>query len=289
MRRAPSLSSIEAFLAAADCGSLREAADQLCLSASAVTRRIQALERHSGAALFDRSGGKIALTAAGRDAAARLRSAMQGVRDALNAQEDPTAPVRLRISRSLAGLWLAPRLARLPKQIALEFHSDLALEDVLANAADLGVFFGGAALGGLVAQELLPIQLSVVCAPRLADGRAPPPRDADLSAYSLLDLPPHIGLWRRLDPAARGSLSFDGVQAMYEAAAAGLGLAHGLHPLVEPYLASGRLVELPWIERAAGGAYYLVATRGGLRSEKVARVFDWLLAEAALAAPVSAN
>ncbi len=50
MQRAPSLSTIEAFLAAAERGSFRAAADRLCLSAAAVTRRIQAIDRHAGGA-----------------------------------------------------------------------------------------------------------------------------------------------------------------------------------------------------------------------------------------------
>ena len=59
MQRAPSLTTIEAFLAAAERGSFRAAADRLCLSAPAVTRRIQALERHADAALFERRAGGV--------------------------------------------------------------------------------------------------------------------------------------------------------------------------------------------------------------------------------------
>ncbi|HXZ14973.1 MAG TPA: LysR family transcriptional regulator [Roseiarcus sp.] len=57
MRRAPNLMSVEAFLAAAELGSFKAAADRLCLTAPAITRRIQALERHSGRSLFDRGAG----------------------------------------------------------------------------------------------------------------------------------------------------------------------------------------------------------------------------------------
>jgi LysR family transcriptional regulator, glycine cleavage system transcriptional activator len=68
---------------------------------------------------------------------------------------------------------------------------------------------------------------------------------------------------------------------MYEAVASGLGLAPGVHPLVEPYLASGRLVELPGFRRMAAGAYQLVTARRALRSRSVAMVRDWPLREAA--------
>ena len=67
---------------------------------------------------------------------------------------------------------------------------------------------------------------------------------------------------------------------MYEAVASGLGFAPGVHPLVEPYLQSGRVVELPGFGRMKGGAYQLVTTRRALRSRSVSLVRDWLLREA---------
>lgn len=278
MRRAPSLSAIEAFLAVADGGSVRRAADQLCLSASAVTRRVQALERHADAALFDRSGGRLTLTAAGSHLRERLQTAVQGLRSALTAVDDP--PVRLRISRSVAALWLAPRLRRAPRGVAIELCADVTPADLRNGAADLGLFFGGAA-EGLGVQALLPIALSIVSAPRLADGRPAPSAPADLSAFARLDLAGQNDLWRIHAPASPRALTFDGIHALYEAAASGLGLAHGLHPLVEAYLTNGRLIELPWIERSAAGAYALVAAPNALRSRKVCELRDWLADEMA--------
>ena len=279
MRRAPSLAAIEAFLAVAECGGVKRAAESLCLSASAVTRRVQALEHHTGARLFDREGGRLALTVAGAALRERLRSAMQGRSHALEG-EDSTTPVRLRISRSLAALWLAPRLKRAPPGIGLTFDADLGAVDLRQGAADLGFFFGGGG-DGLSVQALLPIALSVVSAPRLADGRPAPMAPCEISGFARLDLAGQEGLWRRHAPECARPLTFDGIYPLYEAAASGLGLAQGIHPLVEPYLASGRLVELPWIERAAAGAYALVAAPNALRSRKVAKLRDWLAEEAA--------
>ena len=285
MRRAPPLSTIEAFLAAAELGGFRAAADRLCLSAPAVTRRIQALERHAGAALFERRAGGVRLTAAGRDLAARMGPALDGIRAALLSPDDPAIPVRLRASRSLAGLWLAPRLSRLPEGVALELRSDLTLEGCLGGAADLGIFFDPPPTTPAISERLLAVEITVVAAPRLADGRAAPNDASSLSSCSLIDLAGQSWFWPRAFPGARPSLTFDGVQAMYEAVASGLGLAPGVHPLVEPYLASRRLVELPSFGRAPGGAYYLVASRRTLRSQKVAAVRDWLVSEASGPAP----
>ena len=276
MQRAPNLTAIEAFLAAAELGSFKAAADRLCLTAPAITRRIQALERHSGTSLFDRGAGGVTLTAAGRDLAERMGPAVEELRTAFATADDPGTPVRLRLSRSLAGLWLAPRLSRLPKGVALDLRSDLTLEACLAGNADLGIFYEPRP----PAERLIPVEISVVSAPRLADGHAAPRDPTEVHSVTLIDLAGQSWFWRRTAPGLRASLTFDGAQAMYEAVASGLGLAPGVHPLVEPYLASGRVVELPGFGRIAAGAYQLVTTRRALRSRSVALVRDWLLREA---------
>ena len=54
MRRLPPLTAIEAFVQVARLGSIKAAAEELSLSSPALTRRIQALERHVGHTLFER-------------------------------------------------------------------------------------------------------------------------------------------------------------------------------------------------------------------------------------------
>ena len=263
MQRAPNLTAIEAFLAAAELGSFKAAADRLCLTAPAITRRIQALERHSGTPLFDRGAGGVTLTAAGRDLLERMGPAVEELRTAFATADDPGTPVRLRLSR-------------LPKGVALDLRSDLTLEACLAGNADLGIFYEPRP----PAERLIPVEISVVSAPRLADGHAAPRDPTEVQSVPLIDLAGQSWFWRRTAPGSRASLTFDGAQAMYEAVASGLGLAPGVHPLVEPYLASGRVVELPGFGRIAAGAYQLVTTRRALRSRSVALVRDWLLREA---------
>ncbi len=281
MQRAPSLSTIEAFLAAAELGSFRAAANRLCLSAPAVTRRIQALERHAGAALFERRAGGVALTEAGRELAARMGPALDQLRAALGSSDEALRPVRLRASRSFAGLWLAPRFERLPEGMTLDLRSDLTLEGVVGGGADLGIFFDPAPTPQASAEMLLSVEIAVVGAPRFVGGRTP--EDARATSVPLIELAGQPRFWPDRIPGARAALTFDGLQAMYEAAASGLGLAPGAHPLVEPYLASGRLVEWPEFGRRPFGAYRLVATRQSLRAKNVAALRDWLMREAAAA------
>jgi len=78
--------------------------------------------------------------------------------------------------------------------------------------------------------------------------------------------------------------SFDNLQLVYEAAAANLGVAIGLDPLVRPYLQSGRLVRL-WPERVMlSRSFHLVRRADAGRDAHFARFERWMSGEAARAA-----
>jgi DNA-binding transcriptional LysR family regulator len=61
------LDDIRAFLVIAELQSFSQAAERLAVSQSALTRRIQKIEDHLGARLFDRSTRRVDLTAVGRE------------------------------------------------------------------------------------------------------------------------------------------------------------------------------------------------------------------------------
>ncbi len=71
---------LRAFLETADAGSLSRAARQLMLSQPSLTAQIQRLEKHLGAALFDRHGRGVTLTDAGSALYPRARRILDDVR-----------------------------------------------------------------------------------------------------------------------------------------------------------------------------------------------------------------
>lgn len=76
---------LHTFVAAAESGSLTSAARALGMTQSAVSRRIAALEKEVGAALFRRTPDGVTLTPAGRAYMRRIpaiRTAMRAVSDA---------------------------------------------------------------------------------------------------------------------------------------------------------------------------------------------------------------
>ena len=86
--RLPPLNGLRAFEAAARHMSFKYAADELCVTAGAVSQHVKALETALGIKLFRRSARAIALTAEGRDYLPSIRTAFEVIAKATEA----TAP-----------------------------------------------------------------------------------------------------------------------------------------------------------------------------------------------------
>jgi DNA-binding transcriptional LysR family regulator len=99
-------------------GSLRKVSEALHVTQPAITQALQGLERAFGVALVDRERRGVQLTAAGRAALARLRSARSEITAACEAAQAPERPL-LRIGSSpMAALDVLPRaLTRLRKAV----------------------------------------------------------------------------------------------------------------------------------------------------------------------------
>jgi LysR family glycine cleavage system transcriptional activator len=99
----PSLNGLRAFEAAARHMSFKHAADELCVTAGAVSQHVKALETALGVKLFRRSARAIALTTEGRQYLPSIRTAFEVIAKATEA----TAPglrgrkLRLGIARGL--------------------------------------------------------------------------------------------------------------------------------------------------------------------------------------------
>jgi DNA-binding transcriptional LysR family regulator len=59
--------AMQAFVKVADAGSFAQAAEQLSVSTSVVTRHVSSLEKHLGIRLLQRTTRKVVLTEAGAD------------------------------------------------------------------------------------------------------------------------------------------------------------------------------------------------------------------------------
>lgn len=283
LRKAPSFESVEIFVAAARAESFRSVARDLALSPSAVSRRIAALEEFLGVRLFDRSGPLPALNAAGRRYLELVEPGLRAITDATDGLARPQGDrLRVATSHSFASTWLLPRLPALLDETGIDVELVMAgdLEVLASNQAQLGIWGGRSSGGGLTALRLFDVCAIPVSTERLANGRAAPLGAEDLETFPLVSVRHPHDLWERwLGVQPRDMRTYDTLQMMYEAAAAGLGVALAAPLLSEPFLASGRLRPC-WEEaRPLGLSYDLFrrSDRGMLRMEKV--FIDWLQAK----------
>lgn len=148
---------LEAFLAVADLGSFQRASEQLNLSQSALSRRIQKLEEVLGVMLIERTTRSMKLTLAATGFRVRAQSMLDEAMEALRALGDESDSVRSR--QALVTVAAVPTathhiLPSVIKDFAAAGHSarirvlDLFANDVAEavaqGEADFGISFIGA-------------------------------------------------------------------------------------------------------------------------------------------------
>jgi len=144
--KGPTLTAMRAFEAAARLGSFVAAAEELSVTAGAVSQHIKALEGWAGLALFQRSAQGVALTEAGRTLQPSFKTAFDALADATHALRNLSAQVEIHIAAlpSIAQLWLPPRLGKIRSHFPHLKFSVTALEkppSLRRDLFDLALFF----------------------------------------------------------------------------------------------------------------------------------------------------
>lgn len=139
-----SLNALRVFAVAANAASFKQAAQQLDLSQSAITRHIQTLEEQLGAPLFRRDNRVHALTPAGEVLAAKLlqlfQQIEQSVQQARDCGDEQVTTLRVVVADSLLRWWLASRLADFNAiyphiRLQLDTYADGTEETLLSDTA----------------------------------------------------------------------------------------------------------------------------------------------------------
>ena len=110
-----SLDMVRGFVAVGRRMSITQAAQDLCLTQSAVSRQVAALEAQLGVRLLVRGHRSIAFTPEGERLFRSADGALQQLQDVLGSisTRGVPRPVTLSASIGVTGLWLLPRLSRL--------------------------------------------------------------------------------------------------------------------------------------------------------------------------------
>ena len=289
MRRLPPLTAIEAFVAVARLGSIKAAATELALSAPALSRRIQTLERFLGRPLFDRRHQAMTPNADGDRLLAAIAPALDSLSDAVESMTSGGEVLRLRLGvlPLFASQRLFPKLAQL-RAARPELHLDV---DTGSNAIsrlgeglDAVIVLAREVDPTLYAERLDRNKVYAIGARTLVEGADPLLRPEQLADHSVLlhrDMGDNFTAWRQsagiADIEPKAIDHFDSGALMLEAAAQGLGVAF----MLESHFNDAndpRLVRLFELEVESPYSYWFVCRPRALQTKPVRIFRDWLIA-----------
>ena len=286
--RIPPLQGLLAFEALARLRSVTAAAEELCVTPSAVSHRIRQLELQLGTKLFVRAD--FSLTVDGSTCLATVRDAL-GVLSRLpgigNASVASRTRLRLAVTPTFSRQILLPRLGLFRHaypEIELVLQVTIPLLHITAEEADIELRYG---TGPYPDRECVRIQsdiLSPVCSPEYVFEAGPFDHfdTADELARARLIRCP-LEPWRTwlaacdlpADEPSSGA-QFNDIGLVLDAAVAGFGVALMPLKLGAAWLDSGRLVRLSERSVASPHHYFLCWKPGTLDRWECAAFVDWL-------------
>ena len=288
-RRLPSLSALRAFEAAARHESAKQAAEELSVTATAISHQIRALEETLGVALFLRKPRQLELTAAGRELQQVLESAFDSISAAV--ERLSAVPSRQAITLSttpaVAVRWLLSWVCMLRDahpDIDLRIHASHEPVVLDGVTADIAIRYGDGRWPGLVAEKLFDNTFVPACSPLLNLHDA-----AELPRHSLIHFRNQLAVsspvdwvvWQKqaqvpgLDVSA--GLVFSDETHAVSAAAGAQGVALMSRQLIEDELREGRLVQ-PFGPVLEGKPFFLVYPESRRHDPAILAVRDWIMA-----------
>lgn len=252
------LADLNVFFTIARRGSFVDAANELGLTASALSHTMKKLEDRLEVRLLNRTNRSVALTAAGSDLMQSLAQSFEAIGQGLNALEDhrkaPVGRLRLNIPHDAGRLLILPVLDRFLSRFP-QVHLDLVMDDrmldIVAEGFDAGIRFGAT-----VPQDMIAIPLTgalrwvVVGAPAYLDKHGRPTSPAELMQHRCIQMrigddsvyPWELGDGeRQVRIEGPGPLRLNASDMAIGTAVAGLGLAYCLEMRVREELRSGAL------------------------------------------------
>jgi LysR family transcriptional regulator, glycine cleavage system transcriptional activator len=303
-RRPLSLSALRAFEAVARRLNFSDAAEELFITQSAVSRQIKGLEDELGAALFVRGTRHVELTQSGRVLQRSVESSLGQIDASVRQirQARSRKIVSVTTFASFGSLWLLPRIEAFQRQ-----HPDIDIRvsatDMIADLddpeLDLSLRYCSPAQAPEGAVRLFGEILTPVVSRSLMEqirrGQAPPlAAPADLAQHTLAEeddtkISTEFLSWRRwltvheqpaLEPKRWLYLNFTYQQV--QAALAGHGVALARVALVFEALQRGELIE-PFGDAGRISSpylYWLIVSPVGQARPEVAQFCEWVLQQA---------
>lgn len=288
-RPLPSLSALRSFEAAARHESAKQAAQELSVTATAISHQIRGLERTLGVSLFVRKPRQLVLTPQGHELFQVLETAFDSISNVVGRLNAAPVrhPVTLSTTPAVAMRWLLPWVCMLR-----DAHPDIDLrvhvshEPVALDAAttDIAIRYGDGRWPGLVAEKLFENTFVPVCSPRLGLSDV-----AQLPLHSLIHFSAQGEVSTRLDWAlwqkrarvaglnVKAGLVFSDETHAISAAVGEQGVALMSRQLIKDELQDGRLVQ-PFGPELEGKPFFLVYPESRQHDPTILAIRDWVMA-----------
>ncbi|MEY5028203.1 MAG: Glycine cleavage system transcriptional activator [Pseudomonadota bacterium] len=281
--RIPPIQCLLTFEALARLRSVTQAADELCVTPSAVSHRVKQLEQMIGTKLFGRAD--FSLTTEGIEYLAHVREGLVSLQRFPSANASPgRRKLRLAVTPTFARSILMPRLRHFHEaypEIDITLQVSIPLLDVVAEDADLTIRFGTGRYADVEHVCLIKDEVTPLASPAWVRENGPFDSPQDLEGLALLRSP--LEPWRTwfaahdLDwPEPTDGSSFNDIGLMCDAAAQGLGVGLVRLKLATPWLESGQLVRLYERNVPSPHAHYLCWRTGTMERWECATFAEWL-------------
>src|ERR1700730_1355366 len=293
----PPLNALRAFEAAARHLSLTKAAQELHVTAGALSHQIRGLEELLGLKLFERGVRSIALTPAGRQLYPGLHTGFSHIHDAVTAlsRESQQRVLVLSTPSGFTSKWLAARLYRFASaypEIDIRVSSSIGNANFTTDGGDAAIR-NMPADAALVVEKLIELTLLPVCSPRLIEAHGPLQRPEALKGVPLIHDDTLAGrakvsTWAEWFKAAgvegvdvsRG-LRFNSADHALDAAGEGAGVLLAHDVLAYDDLRTGRLVIAVEFALRSDRAYHFVYPKSRREHPNVQAFRTWIKQEIA--------
>ena len=288
VRHVPNLQAMQALVEVADAGSFTAAAPKLCLTQSAVSRKIQQLEGHFGVPLLVRNSRNVCLTAQGQQVLSSARTILEQLKNLENQLSPHKRPFRIRMHVSLAVRWLLPKLSdfyRHHPDVSLSIETVATEEVEPASDSDAYILYLPVASDDPACLALFDEALVPVCAP----GMGPLNSMEDLVHMPLLHRSADKQAWVDWLAANGGRalenyrhIPFNLDELALDAAARGLGVAMTDLTLAEESIHRGVLVVPFGQPLKTGGNYSLCLQPSANSNADSSLIVQWFKQQAQL-------
>ncbi len=254
-RRIPPLPWLRAFEASARHLSFTQAADELGLSQTAVSKQVKHLEQLLRESLFERRPRSLVLTKAGATYLPKIRDAFDrlaaGTEEVFGHRRSELLTVR--VSVGFSAYWLGPKLRSFREthpDVDFRIISIVWNDETDTQDADLEIRYGSGDWPQFSAERLTSEVLAPLCHPDLVSGNLPLTSADDIRHHTLLHINGYEDGWASwfkaagIETAEAGQgIQFDTSILAFEMAATGCGIALGRSSLAAQVLREGRLIE----------------------------------------------